>query len=97
MPILDKYNTLVKPIFTERSSFLKGQNKYLFQVHKDTSKTEIKKVLKEIFKAEVVSVNTINYEGKMKRMGRFEGKRSDWKKAIVTFKEGSSINFIEET
>jgi large subunit ribosomal protein L23 len=96
MAILDKHNILVKPMFTEKSSFMKENNKYIFQVHKDASKIEIKKALKEIFNATAISVNTINYEGKKKRMGKFEGKRNDWKKAIVTFKKDSQINFIEE-
>ena len=96
MAILEKHNILVKPLFTEKGSFLKEKDKYIFQVHKDASKIEIKKVIKEIFKAEAVSVNTINCEGKKKRVGRFEGKKTDWKKAIVTFKKGTAINFIEE-
>jgi large subunit ribosomal protein L23 len=96
MAIVDKHNILIKPVFTEKGSFLKEKDKYIFQVHKDASKIEIKKVLKEIFKADVVSVNTMNYQGKKKRVGKFEGKKSDWKKAIVTFKKDTAINFIEE-
>jgi len=96
MAIVDKHNILVKPIFTEKGSFLKEQDKYIFEVHRDASKIEIKKAIKELFKVDVVSVNTMHYEGKKKRVGKFEGKKPDWKKAIVTFKKDTAINFIIE-
>ncbi len=96
MAILNKHNILVRPLLTEKTSFMKENNKYLFEVHKDASKIEIKKALKDLFNVDAVSVNTINCLGKKKRMGRFEGQKSDWKKAIVTFKKDAKISFIEE-
>ena len=90
------YNVLVGPMLTERGALLKEQeNKLLFKVAKDSNKMEIKRAVEEIFKVKVESVATRNYKGKMKRMGKHMGKRSDWKKAIVTLKEGEKLDFIE--
>jgi len=70
--------------------------KYVFVVHKNANKTEIKNALESIFGVKVAKVNTINMRGKMKRMGRFVGKRPDWKKAIVTLTDDSkTIEFFE--
>ncbi len=90
------YNVLVGPMLTERGALLKEQeNKLLFKVVKDANKIEIKKAVEETFKVKVENVATMNYKGKMKRMGRHMGKRPDWKKAIVTLKEGEKLDFIE--
>ncbi|MCK5506640.1 MAG: 50S ribosomal protein L23 [Thermodesulfovibrionia bacterium] len=90
------YNVLVGPMLTERGALMKEQeNKLLFKVAKDANKMEIKRAVEEIFKVKVESVATMNYIGKMKRMGRHMGKRPDWKKAIVTLKEGEKLDFIE--
>jgi large subunit ribosomal protein L23 len=90
------YNVLVGPMLTERGALLKEQeNKVLFKVAKSANKIEIKKAVEEIFKVKVERVATMNYKGKMKRMGKHEGKRPDWKKAIVTLKEGEKLDFIE--
>jgi large subunit ribosomal protein L23 len=70
-------------------------NKVIFKVSRNANKIEIKKAVEEIFKVSVDSVTTINCKGKKKRMGRYEGKRSDWKKAMVTLKEGEKLDFIE--
>ena len=96
MAIVHKHNILVKPMLTEKSSLAKEENKYFFQVRPDASKIEIKKAIKELFKVDVTSVNTTNYQGKKKRLGKFIGKKPNWKKAIITLKEGESINFVEE-
>ncbi|MEN8263863.1 MAG: 50S ribosomal protein L23 [Nitrospirota bacterium] len=90
------YNVLVGPMLTERGALLKEQeNKLLFKVVKEANKMEIKRAVEEIFKVKVENVATMNYKGKMKRMGRHMGKRPDWKKAIVTLKEGEKLDFIE--
>ena len=62
---------------------------------KNANKIEIKKAVEEILKVKVERVATMNYKGKKKRMGRYEGKRADWKKAIVTLKKGENLDFIE--
>lgn len=70
-------------------------NKYTFQVAMGANKTEIRQAVEAIFNVKVVNVNTIRVLGKTKRMGRFEGKRSDYKKAIVKLAEGNTIPLFE--
>ncbi len=90
------YQVLVGPMLTERGTLMKEQeNKVLFRVAKEANKIEIKNAVEEIFKVKVSRVTTMNYKGKIKRQGRHEGKRPDWKKAIVTLKEGEKLDFIE--
>jgi len=90
------YDVLIGPLLTEKGNILKEtNNQILFKVARDANKIEIKKAVEEIFKVKVDNVRTMNYKGKKKRMGRYEGRRSDWKKAIVTLKEGEKLDFIE--
>lgn len=92
----DSYSVLAAPMLTEKGTAMKEtDNKVMFKVAKDANKIEIKRAVEEIFKVKVERVATINYKGKLKRFGRFEGKRSDWKKAIVTLKKGEKLDFIE--
>ncbi|MBN2055582.1 50S ribosomal protein L23 [bacterium] len=92
----DPRTIIVKPIITERSTSLKDRyNQVLFQVHIDANKIEIHKAVEEIFNVEVENVRTFRVKGKFKRLGRYEGWRSDWKKAIVTLKQGHSIELFE--
>ena len=86
---------IIKPVVTEKSVDLMQENKYCFKVAKDANKIEIKNAIEEIFKVTVVNVNTVNVHGKMKRMGRTQGKTASWKKAIVTLREGDSIEVFE--
>lgn len=79
---------------TEKSTVLgETQNKYMFRVAPAANKIEIKQAVEKLFGVSVKSVNTINYDGKRKRerTSKF-GKRSDWKRAVVTLKEGSKID-----
>jgi len=88
---------LIRPLNTEKSTTLKEkQNKYVFEVHGDANKIEIKKTIEELFKVTVTSITTSWYLGKVRRLGRNQGKRSDWKKAIVTLKAGDTIKLVEE-
>ncbi len=81
---------IIRPLVTEKSSDLMETNKYAFVVDKNANKIEIKQALEEIFDVKVKAVNTANFKGKKKRLGRFqEGKTPDWKKAIVTLAEDS--------
>jgi len=90
------YDVLRGPLLTERGTLLKEtDNKVLFRVAREANKIEIKKAVEEIFKVKVERVTTMNCKGKKKRLGRHEGKRPDWKKAIVTLKEGEKLDFIE--
>jgi large subunit ribosomal protein L23 len=90
------YDVLIGPLLTEKGNILKeNNNQILFRVARDANKIEIKKAVEGIFKVKVDNVRTMNCKGKKKRMGRYEGRRSDWKKAIVTLKEGEKLDFIE--
>ena len=87
---------LKRPLITEKIAALQdSQNKYAFEVDKNANKIEIKKAIEERFEVKVQSVRTMNVGGKMKTLGRFTGRRSSWKKAIVTLKPGQSIDFFE--
>ena len=87
---------ILKPIITEASMDALQMNKYTFKVAKDANKVEIAKAVEELFGVKVAKVNTINVKGKMKRMGRYQGYRPDWKKAVVTLAEGEkTIEFFD--
>jgi len=77
----------------EKSSGMADGNKYFFNVARDANKIEIKSAVEKLFGVKVAGVNTMNYSGKKKRMrtARY-GKRSDWKRAVVTLAEGSKID-----
>jgi len=90
------YDVLVGPLLTEKGAAMKeNENKVLFRVSRQANKIEIKKAVEEIFKVKVDFVSTINCKGKKKRMGKYEGRRADWKKAIITLKEGEKLEIIE--
>ncbi len=91
------YNQIIlKPLITEKSAVMKEYlNKVVFEVARDANKIEIKKAVEDAFGVTVEAVNVINMKGKVKRLGRHLGKRRDWKKAIVTLSEDSSIEFFE--
>ncbi|MDO4288245.1 MAG: 50S ribosomal protein L23 [Eubacterium sp.] len=87
---------IVRPIITERSMDDSALNKYTFEVAKTANKIEIKEAVETIFDVKVEKVATMNMNGKMKRMGRFEGRRKNWKKAIVKLTADSkAIEFFE--
>ncbi len=87
---------LKHPILTEKSVRQKDeQNKVTFQVDPKANKTEIKKIVEQLFKVTVLDIRTARMKGKMKRVGRHVGKRPDWKKAILTLKEGDRIEYFE--
>lgn len=85
-----------RALMTEKTTQLRALNRYVFEVDRRAGKPEIKRAIEALFEVEVVDVRTMNVKGKVKRMGRFEGKRPDWKKAIITLAEGSSIDLIGE-
>lgn len=81
---------------TEKGTRLRTQeNKYIFLVDKKSNKLEIKKAVEDLFKVKVRKVTTMNQHGKLKRMGRFQGKRPNWKKAIVQLMPGQAIEIFE--
>ena len=87
---------IIRPLLTEKNAVLKeALNKVVFEVAPDANKIEIKKAVERIFKVQVEDVRTMNYRGKKKRLGRNEGRRRHWKKAVVTLKPGQKIEFFE--
>ena len=87
---------IIRPLLTEKNATLKeDHNRVVFEVAPDANKIEIKKAVEEAFQVSVKSINVLNVRGKLKRVGRKMGRRRDWKKAIVTLKEGSTIEFFE--
>ncbi len=88
------HDVLVKPMVSEKSVAMMEEGKYSFIVDKNANKIEIKHAVEELFHVSVVSVNTRIIRGKIKRRGRFEGKRPDTKRAIVTLKPGNKIEIF---
>lgn len=87
---------LKRPLMTEKAvKLIEGENTYAFEVPQDTNKVEIKRAIEEIFEVKVKSVRTIRTQGKLKRMGRFIGRRAAKKKALVTLLEGQSLELFE--
>lgn len=90
------YDVIKKPLITEKTTVEKDErNVIAFVVNRAANKIEIKAAVKQLFNAEVASVNTVNVAGKTKRTAKGVGKRSNWKKAYVTLKEGSNVDFFE--
>ena len=91
------FDIIKRPIITEQSMEAAAAKKYTFEVAKDANKIEIAKAVEEIFGVKVAKVNTLNMQGKTKRMGRYpEGRRANWKKAMVTLTADSkTIEFFE--
>jgi large subunit ribosomal protein L23 len=90
------YDVIKKPLFTEKGMEIKErENKMLLLVAPEANKHEIKQAMEEIFKVKVDKVATINVRGKLKRQGKYVGRRSDRKKAVVTLKKGEKLDFIE--
>ncbi|SEG01918.1 50S ribosomal protein L23 [Nitrosomonas ureae] len=88
---------ILAPHISEKSTYLgEKNNQTIFRVARDATKLEIKRAIELLWKEqkiEVEKVQTINVKGKQKRFGRFVGKRSDWKKAIISIKNGQELNF----
>ena len=86
------YDTIVAPVITEKSTYLSDENKVVFKVAIDASKPQIKDAVEKLFGVTVTAVNTVVVKGKTKRFRGIKGRRSDVKKAIVTLKDGQSID-----
>lgn len=94
------YDIIRKPLMTEKaaaSSTGENNRNFVYRVEVKATKLEIKQAVEKIFNVEVESVNTLLVRGKMKRVGKVFGKRSNWKKAYVTLKEGHTINYTDGT
>ena len=86
---------IVRPVITERATLMRDKNnKYMFEVATQANKQEVKAAVEELFKVKVESVNIMNVLGKFRRIRGKLGKKSDWKKALVTLKEGNKIDIV---
>ena len=85
------YDVLKNILRTEKGSSMLADNKYLFSVSVDSNKIQIKQAVEDVYNVKVVKVNTVKVQGKWKRLRYKEGKTPDWKKAIVTLKQGDRI------
>jgi large subunit ribosomal protein L23 len=93
---MNAYDIVRRPIITEKAMNEMADKKYTFVVDVNANKTEIKKAIEEIFKVKVDKVNTVRVLGKMKRQGKYEGRRPSYKKAIVKLTADSKgIEFFE--
>ena len=101
---MEKSNIIISPILSEKSHSLSEQfNKYVFKVHRNANKLEIKNSIEKRFNVKIIKVSTMNFKGKMKSMTirsdgnvlRTSGNRSNWKKAIITLDKDSKINLVE--
>ena len=80
---------------TEKGAVQSAQNKYFFAVERGANKIEIRKAVEALFNVVVTDVRTMVVRGKEKRVGRYMGRRPNWKKALVTLREGQTIEFFE--
>jgi large subunit ribosomal protein L23 len=95
-PVKDPRDIIRRPVITEKSTDLMAEKKYVFEVDPKANKTEIKQAVEQIFGVKVEKVNTMNVRGKVKRFGRYSGRRPNWKKAIVKLTEDSKAIEIFE-
>ena len=90
------HDIIIKPVVTEQSMADMAEKKYTFIVTKKANKTEVKKAIENIFGVDVEKVNTMNYDGKVKRMGKTEGRTASFKKAVVKLTADSKeIEFFQ--
>ncbi|MBI5059810.1 50S ribosomal protein L23 [candidate division KSB1 bacterium] len=94
--MLHKRSVLRKPLLTEKIAGLQDtRNQYAFEVDPMANKVEIRRAVELKYGVKVTEVNTMVVRGKVKRLGRFTGKRADWKKAIITLKAGERIELAQ--
>jgi large subunit ribosomal protein L23 len=90
------YDVIVRPIISEKSTALTELgNRYVFEVASVANKQEIRDAVQRLFNVKVLKVHTMVMHGKVKRAGRFENKRANWKKALVTLAQGQKIDFFQ--
>ncbi len=90
------YEIIKRPLITEKTNIQKEEyNKVTFEVERGANRVEIRRAVEKIFKVRVASVRTMQVNGKVKRRGKIQGKRRNWKKAIVTLMAGERIEFFE--
>ncbi|MDP2688930.1 MAG: 50S ribosomal protein L23 [Deltaproteobacteria bacterium] len=91
----DIYSVIKSPVITEKSTLKSAEGKVVFWVDTDANKNDVKEAVQKIFNVTVLDVNTQRVPGKVKRMGKFAGRRPTRKKAYVSLKEGDKIEIFE--
>jgi large subunit ribosomal protein L23 len=95
--VIDFRQIVKRALITEKGSILREKaRQYTFEVHPDANKIEIKRAVEAIFKVKVETVRTMNMHGKVKRLGRSVGRRSDWKRAVVTLAPEQTIELFDQ-
>lgn len=93
----DPRDVVRRALITEKGTVLReARQQYLFEVQRDANKIEIKRAVETIFNVKVASVRTQQVHGKVRRQGRFVGRKNDWKKAIVTLQPDQKIELFEQ-
>ena len=93
---MNQHDVLIRPLLTEKITAIREtKNAIAFSVHRQATRIDIRRAVEKVFSVKVASVNVMNVIGKKKRQGRFTGKRSDWRKAFITLKEGEKIDLYE--
>ena len=93
---MNMFDVLRAPQMSEKTLSLKEEaNQFAFEVDPRANKIQIKESIEKSFKVSVLKVRTMNVQGKKKRLGRYQGRKSSWKKALVTLKEGDTIEYFE--
>ena len=88
---MDPSQVVIRPVVSEKSYVLATANKYVFRVHADAHKTQIRQAVEALFEVDVVDVRTLSVKSKPKRRGQIRGRTRSWKKAIVQLRPGQSI------
>ena len=93
---MNPYDVLIRPLLTEKITAIREiKNSVAFAVDRRATRIDVRRAVEKVFSVKVASVNVMNVRGKKKRQGRYLGKRSDWRKAFVTLKEGEKIELYE--
>lgn len=93
---MNRFDIIKRPLDTEKLDRIRDrENKFAFEIDIKANKTEVKQAIEQLFKVKVVDVKTAIVRGKFRRIGKSEGQKSNWKKAIVTLKEGDAISLFE--
>jgi large subunit ribosomal protein L23 len=93
---MNRFEILKRPLDTEKLDRMRDrENKFAFEIDMKANKTEVKQAIEQLFKVKVLDVKTSIVRGKFRRLGRTQGQRPNWKKAIVTLKEGDAIQLFE--
>jgi len=92
---MEARDIIIRPLVTEKGHSRQAEGRYTFVVDERANKTQIKAAVEEIFKVEVVSVNTMRVLGKIRRMGKHQGRKPSWKKAVVGLKAGQTIEMFQ--